>query len=259
MNILLVDDEIPALYELSDAVTAVLPKEQLHRFSKASEAMAFAETTQIDIAFLDINMRFMNGIEMAKVLIARYPKCNVIFCTGYQEYALDAFGTYCSDYLLKPISIEKVRNSLGHLRHSPPKEKHRVELVCFGNFDVLCDGRSVAFKYKKTRELLAYLTDRNGAEVTTQEIMAAIFEDSQVSYFSNLRLDLLDTFAKLGVTDVISAAYGRMQVIRDHVTCDYFDYLDGKGAVFHGEYMSQYSFAEPTLGMLIAEENKFSV
>lgn len=73
MNIPLVDDEAPALRELADAVSAVLPGEQLHSFVKAREAMAYAETTRIDLVFLDINMRFMDGIAMAKKLTEFYP------------------------------------------------------------------------------------------------------------------------------------------------------------------------------------------
>ena len=250
MNILLVDDEVPALRELTDAVSAVLPAVRLYGFTKASEAMKHAETVQIDLAFLDINMRFMDGITMAKKLLETYPGCNIIFCTGYTEYALDALGTYCSAYLLKPITPEQVKDALAHLRHPLPEEAKRLELRCFGNFDVLCDGKPVAFKYKKTRELLAYLTDRNGAEATTQEIMAAIFEESKPSYFSNIRLDLLDTLDSLGLSETVYAAYGRMRLAREKVACDYFDYMDGKGAAFHGEYMSQYSFAEVTCAEL---------
>lgn len=250
MNILLVDDEIPALNELKSAVADAAGEADITSFSKASEAMEFAEDKRIDIAFLDINMRFMDGITMAKKLTEFYPKCNIIFCTGYSEYALDALGTYCSGYLLKPISTEKVKNALEHLRFPIKCEKKRVELRCFGNFDVLVDGIPVAFKYKKTRELLAYLTDRAGAEATTQEIIAAIFEDNKTSYFSNIRLDLINTLAALDCADIVETAYGRMRVNRDKVDCDYFDYLDSNSSLFHGEYMSQYSFAEATCALL---------
>ena len=89
-----------------------------------------------------------------------------------------------------------------------------------------------------------------GCCFSTWEIMAAVFEESKASYFSNIRLDLLDTFAALGVPEVVSAAYGRMRVVRERVECDYFDFLDGKNTAFHGEYMSQYSFAEATCGDL---------
>ena len=256
MNILLVDDEAPALRELSDAVSAALKGEQIYSFLKAKKAMECAETTRMDLAFLDINMRFIDGITMAKKLQALYPGCNIIFCTGYTEYALEALEVYCSGYLLKPITQQGVLEALDHLRYPLPRKKHRVELRCFGNFDVLCDGKPVAFKYKKTRELLAYLTDRNGAEATTQEIMAAIFEENKPSYFSNIRLDLLDTLSALGVPEIISAAYGRMRIIREQVDCDYFDYLDGNNRNFQGEYMSQYSFADMTCFALEAHTER---
>ena len=250
MNILLVDDEMPALKELEAAVREAAGEADIRCFSKASEAIEFAEEKKIDIAFLDINMRFMDGITMAKKLTEFYPKCNIIFCTGYSEYAMDALNTYCSGYLLKPISTEKVKAALDHLRYPVDSEKKRVELRCFGNFDVLVDGVPVAFKYKKSRELLAYLTDRGGAEATTQEIIVAIFEENKTSYFSNIRLDLINTLADLGCADIVETAYGRMRINRDKVECDYFDYLDGCTALFHGEYMSQYSFAESTCATL---------
>ena len=250
MNILFVDDEPLALDKLDRLLGAVAPEAEKHGFLRAQEAMAFAEANAIDVALLDINMRVLDGVTMAKRLQSLYPRVNIIFCTGYAEYMPDALAMYCSGYLMKPITEDNLCTALQKLRYSVPERKKRVELRCFGNFDVLCDGKPVAFRYKKTRELLAYLTDRNGAEATTQEIMAAIFEESKPSYFSNIRLDLLDTLAALGVAEVVSAAYGRMRIVREQVVCDYFDYLDGKNAAFRGEYMTQYSFAEATCAAL---------
>ena len=250
MRMIYVDDEQFALDKLDRLLGKVVPEAERHGFLRAQEAMDFAAENAIDIALLDINMRVLDGVTMAKRLQALYPCVNVIFCTGYAEYMPDAFAMYCSGYLMKPITEEDLRTALKKLRYPVPEHKKRVELRCFGNFDVLCDGKPVAFKYKKTRELLAYLTDRDGAEATTQEIMAAIFEESKPSYFGNIRLDLLDTLAALGVPEVVFAAYGRMRVVRDQVTCDYFDFLDGKNAAFRGEYMSQYSFAEATCAAL---------
>lgn len=251
MRVLLADDELPALRELTDAVSAVLQNAEICSFSKAQEAMEFAEKNVVDMAFLDINMRFMDGIMMAKRLTEINSVCNIIFCTGYGEYALDAMKIYCSDYLLKPISEDKIKKALLHLRHPLPSRAHRTEIKCFGNFDILVDGEQVAFKYKKAREMLAYLVDLNGAEATSRQIMSAIIENDSTSYFSNIRLDLINTLNKLGVGDIIFIKYGRMRIIKDKVDCDYYDYLDGKAVTFRGEYMSQYSFAEQTLAFLL--------
>ena len=126
MNVFLVDDELPALRELADAVSAVLPDAAIHQFSKASEAMEHAETTSVDIAFLDINMRFMDGVTMARKLIELYPSVNIVFCTADYTYAADAWQVYCSDYLLKPITPEKIQKAVEHLRYPPPSFQVKI-------------------------------------------------------------------------------------------------------------------------------------
>lgn len=69
-----------------------------------------------DIAFLDIKMRGMTGIELARQLKDIQGDINIIFVTGFSEYSLNAFRLYASDYLLKPATPDAVRQELGHLR-----------------------------------------------------------------------------------------------------------------------------------------------
>lgn len=69
-----------------------------------------------DIAFLDIKMRGMTGIELARQLKDIQGDINIIFVTGFSEYSLNAFRLYASDYLLKSATPDAVRQELGHLR-----------------------------------------------------------------------------------------------------------------------------------------------
>jgi len=69
-----------------------------------------------EIAFLDIKMRGMTGIELARQLKDIQGDINIIFVTGFSEYSLNAFRLYASDYLLKPATPDAVRQALGHLR-----------------------------------------------------------------------------------------------------------------------------------------------
>lgn len=251
MNVILVDDEALALNGLAAAVTKVLPEANIRSFFAAQEAMEYARETPVDIAFLDIHMRVMDGLAMARKLIEWYPRVNIVFCTGFSDYAIEAIGMYCSAYLMKPITEEKVREAVEKLRYPLEERRQGVTVQCFGNFEVFFNGVPIRFKHSKTKELLAYLIDRNGTDCTNREITAMIFEeDDKSSYFDHLRVDLLHTFQDLGVPEVIRRGWGTLGVERSLVKCDYYDYLDGKGASYNGEYMQQYSWAEYTHGGL---------
>ena len=251
MRVILVDDEFMARCVLEEAVEAVLPDVETVSFSGPSKALEYARENPVDIAFLDINMRTMSGIEMARELQKLNPQINIIFCTGYEEYALDAIRLHCSEYLVKPITEEKVKEAIMNLRF-PVKEEKRVRFHCFGDFEVYCDGNPMEFSFNRTKELLAYLVDRDGVNVSTQEIMAGAFEDSiSRPYFSQLRKDLISTFERYGVSEVLRISRSQMGIEREQVACDYYDYLDGKNSKKPSEYMTQYSFGELTLGGLM--------
>ncbi|MCQ2515131.1 MAG: response regulator [Ruminococcus sp.] len=250
MNILLLDDEPLALKMLGKAVSEAVPEANLFSFSKPREALDFAETTTLQVAFLDINMQMMDGLEVAKKLKDIYPNINIIFSTGYEEYALDALKLYSSGYLLKPIGAEDVAEVMKNLRF-PIEEKKRLSIRCFGNFEAFCDGKPIKFKLSRTKELLAYLVDRNGAECRTAEIISELFEDVyNIEYYNKIRRDLIKTFEDMDLSDCIAVTRGGLSIIRENVDCDYFDYKDGLITTKPTEYMSQYSFAEYTFAEL---------
>lgn len=245
MKILMVDDEKLVLSIEEKRVSSALPDAEIYAFNKSSEALEFAETNKIDIAFLDINMSIVDGITIAKHLQSLYPNINIIFCTGYDEYMGDALDMYCSGYLLKPVTEEKIKNALAHLRY-PIDEKHlRVVIQCLSGFEIFCDKKPVSFKYNRTKEMLAYLVYKNGADCTTLDIIAALFgDDVKRSYFNQLRADLIDSLNELGISDIIRVNRGSLGINKNRVSCDYFDYLDGKSnrkQIY--DYFGDYTFA----------------
>lgn len=250
MNVILVDDEKLNLENLEYIAQKVLPDANCVSFRKASTVLDYIYTHPVDIAFLDIQMAGIDGITIAKILRERYPRVNVLFCTGHTDYSLAAWDLNCSGYLLKPVTEEKVREAIANLRY-PVVEEKRVEFHCFGNFDVYCDGKPIWFKYSRTKELLAYLVDRNGARCSMRELSAVLFEDDQHrSYMYQIRLDLMNTLGELGVEDIIVQSRGYLGIRREKVKCDYFDYLDRKIEPPVHEYMTQYSFGEQTYATL---------
>lgn len=252
MNVIVVDDERIVLSAETVAIKRVLPDEDVYSFQKVNEALEFAEKNRVDIAFLDINIKGITGLQLAKKLQECNPKTNIIFCTGYSEYSLEALDLYCSAYLMKPINDEKLKKALENLRYPIPEKTKALRVECFGNFEVYKDGTPVRFKHKRTKELFAFLIDRHGATVSTKEMAAALYEDTnKESSIRNLRADLNNTFEQLGLSDLLVHIGGDLGVNAEKIDCDYFDYLAGNKALFHGEYMTQYSFAEKTMGWLI--------
>ena len=260
MKIIAVDDEKIALQGLLASIQKAAPNAEIFGFRSTGDAVAHMENDPCDIAFLDIEMKGMNGVEVAEKLIAINPNVNIIFATGFGSYRDVAFDMHASGYLIKPITTESVKRELEHLRH-PVIAKKRLKLLTFGNFEALYDEKPLKFKYQKTKEMLAYIVDRKGAMCSTDEIIAVIFEDDSdhKAYYQRIRSDLLTTFSAVGCESLILQQKGMLGLDTKEVDCDYYDYLNGKSTLkklYHGEYMAQYSFAEITNAELFDKSQK---
>jgi DNA-binding LytR/AlgR family response regulator len=114
LTALIADDEAPMRDLLRARLAAVWP--ELHIVAEAAngvEAVALGEQHRPDIAFLDIRMPGMSGIEAARQL---YQRSHIVFATAYDQYALDAFQQGALDYLLKPVSAERLATTCARLR-----------------------------------------------------------------------------------------------------------------------------------------------
>ena len=228
MNLLLIDDEQIMLEMLTDAVAEVLPSANRACFTNAKEGLDYAKDNIIDIAFLDINLTGSSGLVVAKKLKELYPKVNIIFCTGYGKYAIDAFQMYASGFLQKPVWAENIKEAVENLRF-PVEQPKRLSFHCFGNFEAYCDGKPIVFERKRTLELLAYLVDRNGVECSAQEIIAALFEDDDKRrYYNYLRNDLIKRFEELGLSDCLLMNRNGIGIVRDRQTVIILIILTGK-------------------------------
>jgi DNA-binding LytR/AlgR family response regulator len=110
---LVVDDEIPALDELTYLLRAMPSVSTVHAARSPSEAVRSLQERQYDVVFLDVRMPSLNGIELANVLGRFASPPAVIFVTAYEEYAVRAFDIGACDYLLKPVSRSRLSTALG--------------------------------------------------------------------------------------------------------------------------------------------------
>ena len=249
-----VDDEALMLRALVQAISVSPDITGVFKFSDCEKALAYVNENQVDVAFLDINMRGMGGLALAEKIIATCPDCKIVFCTGYEEYALPAFKLHASGYLMKPISAEDVQGEIDNIKRGRQKEK-LLTVNCFGNFEVYAKEEALQFKRSKTKELFAFLVDRNGAGMTAKQISAVLFpfdtDDSKnVAYIRQLVLDLKNTLKMVGAESVLCHETPCYRVNTRLLKCDYITYLETGKPEFHGEYMTQYSWAEETCARL---------
>ena len=254
MRIFCVDDEPLMLKMLELAVREAKPDADITAFSSQTDLLKEAKATGCDIAFLDIHMRGMNGVELAKELKAVNPKMNIIFVTGYSEYTGEAMQLHASGYIMKPVTAEDVERELSDLRFPVvPKENALLKVQCFGNFDVFTpDGAPVHFDRSRSKEIFAYLVHRHGSSCTIKEIAAALFEDEpydkkQQSYLQILISSMMKSLKKVGAEKVVNKSYNSLSVNVSTLDCDYYRFAElDAGAVnaYANEYMSQYYWAD---------------
>ena len=254
MKAIAVDDEIYMLETLMEAVSASADIEAVESFSSCSAALAYATENPVDVAFLDINMRGIGGLGLAEKLLALQPRCKIVFCTGYQEYAVSAFQLHVSGYLMKPITPEAVQKEIDHIKGVRATEK-LLTIQCFGYFEVLYNGDFLPFRRKKAKELLAVLVDRKGAGMTAKQICTVLFpedtdDNKNAAYLRQLVLDLKNTLKAIRAEEVLQHETPYYRVDTNLVTCDYLSFLATGKPEFHGEYMTQYSWAEETCALL---------
>lgn len=259
MNIIVVDDELFALDDFQYTCSKLTEITELHTFNNPADAINFAKCSPVDVAFLDIEMPIMSGIELARRLHNIDEDIKIVFVTGFTEYALDAFGVDAIGYVLKPYSAEMIEQSIKKaslIMRSHSQKK--ISIKTFGHFDVFVDNRIVHFASAKSKELLALLVDRQGGTVSTEQAISTLWEsreydESVQSLFRKVLKSLRVALSEAGISEILIDARNQRSVDTSIFDCDYYDLLkhNKKAAKdYYGQYMSEYDWAQNTKNRL---------
>ena len=117
---LIVDDEEPARERLRLLLKTAPDVEVVGEASSGEEAMEQIDLLRPDLVLLDIQMRGISGLELAACLPRPRPK--IIFCTAFDQYAVEAFELHAVDYLLKPVNRVRLAKAIERIRAKPGVE-----------------------------------------------------------------------------------------------------------------------------------------
>lgn len=256
MKIFIVDDEPLAVESLKLNITkAIGPDVSIITYTNSEAVYDDAVSMKPDIAFLDIEMPGMNGMDLAGRLKECLPGMIIIFVTAYQEYAIKAWELRVDGYLLKPASVEDIAAVLDDIRIKrgiAAGDEPLLRVRCFGKFEVFSAGKPVQFKRSRAKEVLAYLISARGAGVTSGELCGVLWEDSRdiarkKVYLRQYVQALREALDKCGAGELLSHDRDAYSVDVGMLDCDYYRFLAGENdsaGGYHGEFMSQYSWAE---------------
>ena len=249
MNIIYVDDESALLENFRLTVKEISLVTGLELFQRPGDALKWAEENPVDVAFLDVEMPRINGVELAARLKEIDPNINIVFVTAYEQYALSAFGVGAIGYLLKPYDQEDVISELEKAGRIIPVPKKKIVIKTMPDILIFVDGRRLSLRHTKMEELFAFLVDRGDMGATSGEVLACLWEgrnEDKNKYWVTLSR-LKERLREEGIEHII-ASEGQVKLLRtDQVECDLYKMLAGDEEIisrYSGKYLCRYSWAE---------------
>lgn len=181
MKAILIDDEPLALDFLEKQIKKISDMEIIGKHTHFNDSQDFELLKEVDIVFLDIEMPETNGLELAEQMLEVHPALTIIFVTAYKDYAVDAFSLDALDYLLKPVQLNRLQNTLERIEkklnnqtNTSPKGNHKLRInVCRElTFQLKNDKKeTIHWRTAKTQELFLYLLHYRGKTVRKSELV----------------------------------------------------------------------------------------
>lgn len=247
MKIIVVDDEISALNTFLPNVIDDIGVECKMFMNAPRSALEYIRVNKVDVAFLDIRMPEIDGIDLAERMLAVKPELKIVFISAYasdEKGISERLKGKIAGFCHKPYSAEKLKRLLASLDTETPRPK--IFLRTFDAFDLFADGVAVSFPSAKSKELLALLTDAQGSYVTMDTAVGNLWPDKNAELGKRLYRDAVCKLRlklnELGIAELVSFERGRAVINTKVATCDMWDFVLGIG-VFSGRYMPQYDWS----------------
>lgn len=274
IRIAAVDDEYHILERFERMIGEFDELELCGLYTSSNELLQCQDLNLLDVVFLDIEMPGMQGIALSNLILEKNPQISIVFMTAFAQYAAQAFEINAVDYLLKPVSKERLEKTIGRFmsRKTAKKQSARPFVQCFGEFEIFVNEEILIWKNSKAKEILAYLIHKKGVPQSWEKIVDAVWPEYNPSKahanFNATMYLLRRILAEGGIDHILENKRGNYRIRKDELFCDVYVFEeDAKrallGAVspeliqklellYQGVYMEEtgYEWAYPKAGAL---------
>ena len=137
MKILVADDHQLIVDDILDELSEIVPDAECIGTNDPRAILGLVDKHRFDVIFMDIDLDYANGIDLAEQILAKYPRTNIIYVTSYSKFALDSYRTQASTFLMKPVGTERLREAMHSLRFPVSDIKdEEIEEMFQGSFKV---------------------------------------------------------------------------------------------------------------------------
>ncbi len=252
MRVIYVDDEKPNLDNFKFTTQDFSEIKSLTMFQNGEEALEYAKSNIVDVAFCDMEMPGLHGLALGTKVKEINPSIRIVFVTAYSQYAMDAWGVDATGYVMKPYLPSDIKKELNKCKSAPLPSSRRVVIDTVPAFSVSVAGKAVHISSAKARELLAVLVDSGDKGITTGEGIAILWPDrpndtNTQSLFRMTFKRLADSLEEADIGDIIESKGMRRFIRTDMVDCDLYRILSGDTDAikkYDGQYLREYEWAE---------------
>lgn len=262
MRIIIVDDDLKQNHIICGEIikqTRLNPEV----FTDEKTAVLFIEKNRADIVFVSVcseNIDYLSVINTVK-------KCNaqtVVFIIGDDEnQSLNVYKYRCDYFIKKPYDTVEIDNCIERFQLLSNRITHKVYVKTFGRFDVFINGVSLDFHNSKAKELFALCIDHYGGNVYMDEAIDKlwpdrIYDEKVKRLYRKAVMSINKVLTEKGILEIFSVSRGKCCIKRRLIECDYFKFIEDpvkNRALFQGEYLFDYSWAEGKLAQILNISN----
>ena len=197
MKVILIDDEKPALQHLERLLLKDGRLEIAGKYTSARRGLEHLEQEKADVVFLDIGMPEMNGLEAGEYIAGLDRNIRIVYVTAYSDYAIEAFELNAADYLLKPVTSQRLSKTLERLEIRreqadmqperlpqtlpvPAASIKQISILCFKRLEFMDTrepGRKMQWRTSKAQEVFALLLHNRGQWILKDMIVDLVWPD----------------------------------------------------------------------------------